>query len=103
MKLQIKSLASQNAVGKNAFLVIQEEEFPSIFQDPILKKQKLKDYNDEIDYNSDKELIAKNKKQLLKSLTNSIDRYVTGNPLQLIENIKLTRELDLIESGQKSK
>ena len=79
--LEVKSLASQNGSGKRAFLVVHEAELPAIFDDPVLKKQKLKDYNDEIDYNSDSELITKNKKQLLKMLTGSINRYVQGNPL----------------------
>jgi len=52
------------------------------------------DYNDEIDYESGPELIAKNRKQLLKSLTMSIWRFVIEKPINYIENIKLTHDMD---------
>ena len=92
--MEINSLLSQSGGVPVPFMVVQEADFPQVFQDPIIKKQKLVEFNDEIDYNSDPELIAKNRKQLLKSLKTSIERYVTGNPLQYIGNIKLTFDLD---------
>ena len=66
--MEINSLLSQSGGVPVPFMVVQEADFPQVFQDPIIKKQKLVEFNDEIDYNSDPELIAKNRKQLLKSL-----------------------------------
>lgn len=85
----MKSLKGQKASGNHKFLQIQESQFPQVFQDPILTSKKLEDFNEEIDYDSGAELVAKNKKQLLKSLTNSIWRVVTENPLNYIENVKV--------------
>ena len=93
-RMEINSLISQGTGRPVPFMVVQEADFPQVFQDPILKKQKLLDYNDEIDYESGPELIAKNRKQLLKSLTGSIERYITRNPMNYIGNIKLIRDLD---------
>ena len=99
----MKSLKAQKASGNQTFLHIQENQFPHIFQDPVLTSQKLEDFNEEIDYDSGAELVAKNKKQLLKSLTNSIWRVVTENPLNYIENVKVCQELDQAEIDRKAK
>lgn len=41
-------------------MLIDEEDFEGSFKHPVIKGQKLSSFNDEIDYDSDRELIAKN-------------------------------------------
>ena len=85
----MKTLKSQRATANHTFLAIDEAELPQVFQDPIIKSQRLENFNEEIDYDSGAELISKNRKQLLKSLTNSIYRVIIENPLNYIENVKV--------------
>ena len=92
--LGVKTLIPQNehSIMGLPFLLVREADFPRTFKDPLVKRQSLRDVNDEVDYNSDPELIAKNQGQLLKSLKGSIDRYVSGNPLRFIDNLRLPFE-----------
>lgn len=42
------------------FLLIHESDFPDVFDDPVVKSQKLSHFNEEIDYDSDPGLVVKN-------------------------------------------
>ena len=41
-------------------MIVDEKDFDGAFKHPAIKGQKLSHFNEEIDYDSDKELIAKN-------------------------------------------
>ena len=60
IRLEIKSLVDESKMNAKPFLLIHESDFPGIFKDPILKGQKLSHFHQEIDYNSDPELVEKN-------------------------------------------
>ena len=50
------------------FLLIKEKEFPNLFDDPIIKQQKMSKFFNEQDFNSDIETIELNKIDLLKQV-----------------------------------
>lgn len=68
--------------------MIQEHEFPHLFKNPVVQQQKMSKYLDEQDFNSDSETIEHNKGDLLKQLSQSIDRFAKTDPTKFIENLK---------------
>lgn len=72
-------------------MVIKEQEFPHLFQNQVVKQQKLSKLLDEQDFNSDCETIGRNREDLLKSLMQGIARFTSAksDPKKLVENLKL--------------
>ena len=58
-------------------MVTQEQEFPHLSQNQVVRQQKMSKYFDEQDFNSDCETIERNKEDLLKSLSQSISRFTS--------------------------
>ena len=50
------------------FLLIKESDFPNLFDNTVVKKQKMSKFFDEQDFNSDLETIELNRIDLLKQL-----------------------------------
>lgn len=50
------------------FLMIKEKDFPNLFENPVVRGQKMSEFYDEIDYASDEETINNNRETLLKGL-----------------------------------
>lgn len=75
-------------------MLIKEKEFPDLFQNPVVKHQKMSKFFDEQDFNSDCEMIERNKNDLLASLAQSINRFTNSknDPKKFVENLKLTNE-----------
>ena len=48
--------------------MIKEKNFPNLFENPVVRGQKMTDFYDEIDYASDEETINNNRQTLLKGL-----------------------------------
>lgn len=70
------------------FLLIKESDFPNLFDNPVVKKQKMTKFFDEQDFNSDLETIELNKIDLLKQLEQTINRAVKGDPTKFVQNLK---------------
>ena len=58
--MRIKSFKEQDFRNFKSFLVVDEKDFEGAFKHHVIKGQKLSNFNEEIDYDSDRELIAKN-------------------------------------------
>ena len=77
------------AQGKEtAFLLIREKEFPHLFENPIVRHQRMSKFFDEQDFNSDCETVERNKVDLLKQLEQTISRYNKNEPAKFVENLK---------------
>jgi hypothetical protein len=84
----LKTKADQKPTPTISFLMIKEKEFPHLFEDDVSKHQKMSKYFDEQDFNSDCELIERNKGDLLKNLFQAIGRYTKSDPTKFVENLK---------------
>ena len=73
-----------------SFMMIKEQEFPHLFEDPVLKLKKKQKLVDEQDYESDCEIIERNKAELLQCLEKGIARFNSGkcNPKKFIKNLE---------------
>ena len=84
----LKTKTDQKPTPTISFLMIKEKEFPHLFEDDVSRHQKMSKYFDEQDFNSDCELIERNKGDLLKNLFQSIARYTKSDPTKFVENLK---------------
>lgn len=84
----MKAKADQKPKPTRSFLLIHEKEFPHLFQNEVVKHQKMSKYFDEQDFNSDCETINRNKDDLLKQLSQSICRFTKSDPTKFVENLK---------------
>ena len=70
------------------FLLIREKEFCNLFDNPVVKAQKMSKFFDEQDFNSDVETIEGNKIEILKNFEKAIARYCKSDPTKIIANFK---------------
>ena len=87
-----RDIALQPSLGEKpttrAFLMIREREFANLFDDPVVRHQKMSKYFDEQDFNSDCETIERNQNDLLKQLEQGISRFCKTDPTKFVENLK---------------
>jgi len=62
------SQQQQSSAKLTSFLMIKEKEFPHLFENPVVRHQRMTKFFAEQDFNSDCETVERNKVDLLKEL-----------------------------------
>jgi len=76
------------AASTSTFLMIREKEFPHLFEDPVVRHQRMSKFFAEQDFNSDCETVERNRDDMLKQLEQTISRYNKNDPAKFVENLK---------------
>ena len=80
---------SDGKTANRGFLLVEEQEVPQVFQNPVMLQKNLSKLADEADCESDEEQVAWGRKKLMDSFARSIREFNKGGKIsEAIQNFK---------------